>query len=171
AEGRPYKGVLYGGLMIKDGNPFVLEFNARFGDPEAQPILVRMKSDIVPLLTACIEGTLTGMEIEWDSRAAVCVVLASQGYPGLYEKGRVITGLDQAESAEDVVVFHAGTALQEDRVVTNGGRVLGVTALGEGIPQAVRRAYEVSERITWEGVYYRKDIGARALARLRQDCS
>lgn len=166
AEGRPYRGVLYGGLMIENGKPFVLEFNARFGDPEAQPILMRMKNDIVPLLMACIDGTLRGMEIEWDSRAAVCVVMSSQGYPGAHEKGRVINGLDEAALMDDVFVFHAGTALREDRIVTSGGRVLGVTALGDGIAEAIKKAYQAAETITWEGVHYRKDIGNKALGRL-----
>ena len=165
AEGRPYRGVLYGGLMITDGKPSVLEFNARFGDPEAQPILMRMKSDMVPLLLACIEGTLKGMEIEWDSRAAVCVVMSSQGYPGAYEKGRVIRGLEKAESLEDVIVFHAGTECRGDQIVTSGGRVLGVTALGHGIDQAIARAYQAVEGIAWEGAYYRRDIGEKALRR------
>lgn len=166
AEGRTYRGVLYGGLMIEHGKPYVLEFNARFGDPEAQPILMRMKSDIVPLLTACIDGTLRGMEIEWDTRASVCVVMSSQGYPGAYEKGMVIEGLGETASMDDVFVFHAGTALQGERIVTSGGRVLGVTALGHGIPQAIEKAYRAVEKIRWEGVHYRKDIGEKVLERL-----
>jgi phosphoribosylamine--glycine ligase len=162
-ERRPYRGVLYGGLMIDQGEPYVLEFNARFGDPEAQPILMRMKGDMVPLLMACIDGTLGGMEIEWDDRASVCVVMASQGYPGSYEKGRVIEGLNEAASIEDVCVFHAGTALQEERIVTGGGRVLGVTALGAGILRAIEKAYQAVGKIKWEGAYYRRDIGKKAL--------
>lgn len=166
AEGRTYRGVLYGGLMIENGKPRVLEFNARLGDPEAQPILMRMKSDLVPLLMACLDGTLRGMEIEWESRAAICVVMASQGYPGAYEKGRVIQGLDETASMEDVSVFHAGTVLQEERIVTSGGRVLGVTALGHGIPQAIEKVYQAVEKIKWDGVHYRKDIGKKALGHL-----
>ncbi|NIQ38915.1 MAG: phosphoribosylamine--glycine ligase [Proteobacteria bacterium] len=166
AEGRPYRGVLYGGLMIQDGNPIVLEFNARFGDPEAQPILIRMQSDIVPILMACIDGTLRGMEIEWDTRASVCVVMSSEGYPGAYGKGKVIEGLDQAGSLDGVVVFHAGTELKEQKTVTSGGRVLGVTALGDGISQAIEKAYRAAGEIRWEGAYYRKDIGKKALDRL-----
>jgi phosphoribosylamine--glycine ligase len=162
-ERRPYRGVLYGGLMIDQGEPYVLEFNARFGDPEAQPILMRMKGDMVPLLMACIDGTLGGMEIEWDDRASVCVVMASQGYPGSYEKGRVIEGLNEADSIEDVCVFHAGTAFQEERIVTGGGRVLGVTALGAGILRAIEKAYQAVRKIKWEGAYYRRDIGKKAL--------
>jgi len=166
AEGRVYRGVLYGGLMIHNGIPYVLEFNARFGDPEAQPILMRMKSDIVPFLMACVDRTLGGMKIEWDARAAVCVVMSSQGYPGTYAKGEIIEGLDEAESMEDVFVFHAGTKLQGENIVTNGGRVLGVTALGQGIPKAIERAYQAVETISWEGAHYRKDIGKKALERL-----
>ncbi len=166
AHGRPYRGVLYGGLMIKDGEPYVLEFNARFGDPEAQPTLVRMKSDVVPILMACVDGTLKGREIEWDTRDAVCVVMSSKGYPGTYEKGKVIEGLDEAASLADVVIFHAGTAFGGEEIVTNGGRVLGVTALGDGIAQAIDKAYQAVERVRWEGAHYRKDIGKKALARL-----
>ncbi len=166
AEGRPYRGVLYGGLMIEDGEPSVLEFNARFGDPEAQPILVRMKSDIVPILIACMDGTLKGAEIEWDSREAVCVVMASQGYPGSYKKGHLIEGLNEAISMDDVVVFHAGTTSKGEKILTNGGRVLGVTGLGHGVSEAIQKAYQAVERIRWEGVYYRRDIGKKALDRL-----
>lgn len=165
-EGRPYRGVLYGGLMIEDGEPSVLEFNARFGDPEAQPILVRMKSDIVPILIACMDGTLKGIEIEWDSREAVCVVMASQGYPGSYKKGHVIEGLNEAMSIDDVVVFHAGTTSKGEKILTSGGRVLGVTGLGHGVSEAIQKAYQAVERIRWEGVYYRRDIGKKALDRL-----
>ena len=166
AEGRIYRGVLYGGLMIDGGKPYVLEFNARFGDPEAQPILMRMKSDIVPLLMACVDGSLHGMRIEWDSRAAVCVVMCAKGYPGSYEKTMVIHGLPEVSRMEDAVVFHAGTRLDGDKVVTNGGRVLGVTALGDGIPEAIQRAYEGVERIHWKDMHYRRDIGRKALEHL-----
>jgi phosphoribosylamine--glycine ligase len=138
-EGRPYKGVLYAGLMIHEGHPKVLEFNARFGDPETQPVLMRMKGDILPILEACIKGTLSGCKIEWDSRAAVCVVMASRGYPGDYEKGKAISGLKEVSQIEDTFVFHAGTFLKEEQMVTNGGRVLGVTGLGKDIPQAIER--------------------------------
>ncbi len=127
---------------------------------------MRMKSDIVPLLLACTDGTLEGMEIEWDTRAAVCVVMSSQGYPGAYEKGKVITGLAEAASMDDVFVFHAGTELRREGTVTKGGRVLGVTALGRGISQAMEKTYRAVERIRWEGVHYRKDIGEKALHRL-----
>jgi phosphoribosylamine--glycine ligase len=162
-EGRPYKGVLYAGLMIHDGHPKVLEFNARFGDPETQPVLMRMKGDIIPILEACIKGNLSGCEIEWDSRASVCVVMASRGYPGDYEKGKPIAGLKEVSKMEGIFVFHAGTALKDGQMVTNGGRVLGVTGLGKDIPRAIEKAYEAVKRISWEGVHYRTDIGQKAL--------
>ncbi len=165
-DGIPYVGVLYAGLMIRDGRPKVLEFNCRFGDPECQPIVMRMKGDLVPVLEACIDGELDRVSLEWDPRAAVCVVMASGGYPGSYRKGLEIRGLDDAAALEDVVVFHAGTRKEGDRVVTAGGRVLGVTALGEDIPAAIRRAYEAVERISWEGAHYRRDIGRKALRHL-----
>jgi phosphoribosylamine---glycine ligase len=165
AEGRRYRGVLYAGLIIRDGKPKVLEFNARLGDPETQPLLMRMKSDLIPVLQATTEGKLTGLKVEWDSRPTVCVVMASGGYPGSYEKGKVISGLEEAAKVPGAFVFHAGTALKGGAVVTNGGRVLGVTALGEGIGEAIRRAYDAAARISWEGAYYRKDIGQKALVR------
>ena len=165
-EGMPYKGVLYAGLMISDGLPKVLEFNARFGDPETQPILMRMKGDMVPVLEACIQGTLSQCKMDWDSRASVCVVMASKGYPGHYEKGKPIRGLDDVERMKDVFVFHAGTASEQSQVVTSGGRVLGVTGLGEDIGKAIERTYQAVQKIAWDGVYYRKDIGQKALGRL-----
>ncbi len=137
-EGRPYKGALYAGLMIHEGQPKVLEFNARFGDPETQPALMRMKGDIVPILEACIDGNLSDRRIEWDHRPAVCVVMASGGYPGDYEKGKVIKGLNEVSTMKDVFVFHAGTALKDGEVVTNGGRVLGVTGLRRRYPKGDR---------------------------------
>jgi len=162
-EGRPYQGVLYAGLMIHEGHPKVLEFNARFGDPETQPALMRMKGDIVPILEACMQGTLSRHKIEWDNRAAVCVVLASQGYPGDYEKGKIIEGLKEVSQMEKVFVFHAGTIFKDEQVLTNGGRVLGVTGLGEDISRAIERTYQAVKKISWEGVYYRTDIGQKAL--------
>jgi phosphoribosylamine--glycine ligase len=164
-EGRPYKGVLYAGLMIHEGQPKVLEFNARFGDPETQPVLMRMKSDIIPILRACIEGNLSRYRIEWDSRASVCVVMASKGYPGDYEKGKLISGLKEVSEMEDIFVFHAGTALKDGQMSTNGGRVLGVTGLGKDIPKAIERTYQAVRKISWEGVHYRADIGQKALCR------
>jgi len=165
-EGRPYRGVLYAGLMIHNGHPKVLEFNARFGDPETQPVLMRMKGDIVPILEACMKGTLSQQRIEWDSQASVCVVMASKGYPGDYEKGKIIKGLKEASGMESVFVFHAGTTLKDGQVTTNGGRVLGVTALGEDVPRAIERAYQAVKKISWEGVHYRTDIGQKALCRV-----
>ncbi len=167
SEGRPYRGVLYGGLIIKDAKPKVLEFNCRFGDPEAQPILMRLKTDLLDVVEAAVEGRLKDLELQWDERAAVCVVLASEGYPGKYEKGKIIKGLEEVEKMEDVMVFHAGTALNEHgNFVTAGGRVLGVTALGATIKEAIDRAYEAVGKISWEGMHYRKDIGQKALRHL-----
>lgn len=165
AEGRPYRGVLYAGLMVKEGRVKTLEFNARFGDPECQPLLMRMKSDIVPVLLAVAEGDLAGRSIEWHDKAAVCVVMASAGYPGDYRAGDAISGLDKAAELDDVYVFHAGTAAKDGRCVTSGGRVLGVTALGETVQKAIERAYQGVERITWQGAQYRRDIGHKALNR------
>jgi phosphoribosylamine--glycine ligase len=162
-EGRPYQGVLYAGLMIHEGHPKVLEFNARFGDPETQPVLMRMKGDMVPILEACMQGTLSRHKIEWDNRASVCVVMASKGYPGSYEKGKVIEGLKEVSRMDGVSVFHAGTSLKEGQIVTSGGRVLGVTGLGEDVPRAIERTYQAVKKISWEGVYYRTDIGYKAL--------
>jgi phosphoribosylamine--glycine ligase len=162
-EGRPYKGVIYAGLMIHNGHPRVLEFNARFGDPETQPVLMRMKGDLIPILAACISGNLSRCKIEWENKAAVCVVMASKGYPGAYEKGKAIHGFQETSRMEDVFVFHAGTTLANGKMVTNGGRVLGVTGLGENIPKAIERAYQAVEKISWDGVHYRKDIGKKAL--------
>jgi phosphoribosylamine---glycine ligase len=165
AEGRRYRGVLYAGLMIRDGRPKVLEFNARLGDPETQPLLFRLQSDIVPLMEATIEGTLGKIRAEWDPRPAVCVVMASGGYPGSYAKGKIISGLDRAAGVPGAFVFHAGTAFKDGRVVTSGGRVLGVTAAGSGIREAIETAYRAVEQIAWEGVQYRRDIGHKALNR------
>jgi phosphoribosylamine--glycine ligase len=165
AEGRPYRGVLYAGLMIDGDQVKTLEFNARFGDPECQPLLMRMKSDIVPVLMAVAEGDLRGVEIEWHDKAAVCVVMAAGGYPGDYRKGDVIAGLDEAAEIADLFVFHAGTAQRDDKFVTAGGRVLGVTALGGTVRDAIARAYEGVAAISWDGVQYRRDIGAKALVR------
>jgi phosphoribosylamine--glycine ligase len=165
AEGRKYRGILYAGLMIDKGEPWVLEFNTRFGDPETQPLLVKMKNDLLPVLEATITGNLKEMQIEWDARPAVCVVMASSGYPGKYEKGKIISGLEAAEQVKEAFVFHAGTAWNNGKIVTNGGRVLGVTALGNSIQEAINQAYKAVSKITWEGVYHRKDIGSKALKR------
>jgi phosphoribosylamine--glycine ligase len=165
SEGRPYRGVLYAGLMVKDGEVKTLEFNARFGDPECQPLLMRMKSDIVPVLVAVANGDLAGLDLEWHDKAAVCVVMASEGYPGDYRKGDIINGLEDAATIDDVYVFHAGTAYKDGSCATNGGRVLGVTALGSTVQDSISTAYQAVERISWQGVQFRRDIGKKALGR------
>lgn len=166
-HGTPYKGVLYAGIMVTAAGPRVLEFNVRFGDPEAQPILMRLKSDLLEVLVAVCEAKLDEVTLEWDPRPAVCVVMASGGYPGDYEKGKKITGLDEANRIHDVFVFEAGTKEQDGQIITNGGRVLGVTALGADIAQAKARAYEAVERISFEGAYFRRDIADKALKRVK----
>lgn len=167
SEGRPYKGVLYAGLMIKDGKARVLEFNARFGDPEAQPLFMRLDGDLVEIMEAVIDERLNEVTLDWQDDATICVVMASGGYPGDYEKGKIITGIDSADALEDVKVFHAGTAERDGKIVTSGGRVLGVTARGKDIPQAIERAYEACALIKWDGAQYRTDIGAKALKFLK----
>ena len=164
-EGAPYRGVLYAGLMIGKDGPKTLEFNARFGDPETQPLLFRMKSDLLPLLEAVAQGSLQGQSIEWYDDPAVCVVMASKGYPGSYEKGFPISGIPEANALPDSFVFHAGTALKDGQVVTSGGRVLGVTARGKDVKSAIEHAYQAVKKISWDGAYYRTDIGQKALAR------
>lgn len=165
-EGKPYKGILYAGLMITKEGPRVVEFNCRFGDPECQPIMMRMKSDIVPVLEAVIDVRLDAVTVDWEERKTVCVVMAAGGYPGSYEKGKEIKGLDAFKDRNDLVVFHAGTAVRDGEIITSGGRVLGVTALGDGLEEAINRAYEAVRGITWDGVYFRNDIGKKGLARL-----
>ncbi len=157
-----YRGLLYPGLMITSDGPRVLEFNCRFGDPETQVLLPRMKPDLLPLLEATIDGKIDNYSIEWDKRAAVTVVLASAGYPGTYETGKAISGLNEVAKLEDVQVFHAGTKIVADQVVTAGGRVLAVTALGSTIPAARDRAYAAASRIRFEGCHYRRDIALSA---------
>jgi phosphoribosylamine--glycine ligase len=166
AEGRKYQGVLYAGLMITDGGPRVLEFNARFGDPETQVIMARMKSDLVPILKGVADGALKETKIDWAKEPAACVVMASKGYPDEAETGKEIRGLDSLKGAPDVMVYHSATALRDGKVVTVGGRVLGVTALGANLDAAVQRAYEAVSKISFDGMQYRKDIGQKALARL-----
>ena len=164
AEGRPFVGFLFVGLMIDDaGNPRVVEFNARMGDPETQPIMTRMKTDLVAVIEAALDGKLDAFELEWDRRTALCVTLASEGYPDHPRKGDVITGIPA--NTEDSLVFHAGTALKDGQVVTNGGRVLSVVGLGDTVRYAQKRAYETAEKIRFAGMQYRKDIGHRALNR------
>jgi phosphoribosylamine--glycine ligase len=165
-EGAPYAGLLYAGVMVTAGGPKVLEFNCRFGDPEAQPLLVRLKSDLVEALEATIEGRLDGITLEWDPRPAVCVVMASGGYPGAYEKGKEITGLEEAGAMDDVVVFHAGTREEDGKIYTHGGRVLGVTALGADISEARDRAYEAVRKIRFHRAHWRTDIAVKAIRRL-----
>ncbi len=167
AEGRPYKGVLYAGLMIQRDKIKVLEFNGRFGDPEAQPLLARLKSDIVPVMEAVIDGRLDQCRLDIDERAAVCVVMAAGGYPTKYKKNQPIVGLDKASRLKDVMVFHAGTQQVEKQVVTSGGRVLGVTALGRGVAEAIEKAYAAVSKIEWQDVHYRRDIGRKALLRMQ----
>jgi phosphoribosylamine--glycine ligase len=161
-----YRGVLYVGLMLTAGGPKVLEFNARFGDPECQPLMLRLKSDLVPLIEATIDGKLDEMKTDWENAAAVCVVLCAGGYPGSYEKGKEIKGLDALKDWPRGSVFHAGTTKKDGRWLTAGGRVLGVTALGSDIKAAVAEAYGAVAQIKWQGIHYRKDIARRALRKV-----
>ncbi|MHC6528578.1 phosphoribosylamine--glycine ligase [Vibrio proteolyticus] len=168
-EGNPYTGFLYAGLMIdKSGTPKVIEYNCRFGDPETQPIMMRMQSDLVELCLAAIDGKLDQVDSKWDPRASIGIVLAAGGYPGAYNKGDVISGLPQAE-VEGEKVFHAGTDNQDGDIVTNGGRVLCATALGNSVSEAQQRAYQLAQHIRWEGMFHRNDIGYRAIARENQE--
>jgi len=162
-EGRFFKGVLYAGLMIRNGEARVLEFNARFGDPETQPIMARLDTDLIEIIEAILDERLSALTITWKPESAVCIVIASGGYPGKYEKGREITGLDKAAGIEGVMVFHSGTAMKSGKVVTDGGRVLGVTGLGSTVAAAIDHAYQGAREISFDGAHYRKDIGARAL--------
>ena len=169
ADDHPYLGFLYAGLMIMaDGTPKVIEFNCRLGDPETQPILMRLQSDLVAICTATLDGRLREHSATWDQRAALGVVLAAGGYPASYAKGKTISGLDAADSATQKV-FHAGTANDDGAVTTNGGRVLCVVGLGKTVASAAQSAYEAVDKISWDGVYYRRDIGHRAIAREQQD--
>jgi phosphoribosylamine--glycine ligase len=168
-RGTPFKGFLYAGIMVDEaGRPRVLEFNARMGDPECQPIMMRMKSDFYEYVDAAVDGRLNSMPpIQWKDQTAVCVIMAARGYPGNYEKAKVIEGLDSS-FGQDVVVFHAGTARDsQNRVVTNGGRVLGVTALGKDVRHAIDNAYSAVRKIRWgeNGHHYRTDIARRAIGR------
>lgn len=165
ASGHPFKGVLYAGLMVKDGEYKVLEYNVRFGDPECQPLLARLDSDLAELMLACVEGRLDPSMIRWKPQSSCCVVMASRGYPGSYATGKVIEGIEKAEDLEGVTVFHAGTKLEAGRIVTSGGRVLGVTALGDDLKSAQTLAYQAVDRISFEGSYVRRDIGDKGLAR------
>ncbi len=164
-EGRLFKGVLYAGLMIHEGEAKVLEFNARFGDPETQPIMARLDSDIIDIVEAILAGKLASTKISWKSESAVCVVMASGGYPGSYEKGKEIRGLEKAAGLSKVMVFHSGTAFENGKIVTDGGRVLGVTGLGASVQDAIDAAYRGVRMISFEGAHSRTDIGARAVFR------
>ncbi len=164
-EERPYKGVIYIGLMITSSGPMVLEFNVRFGDPEAQVILTRMKSDIVPIMLATITGELDKVDLDWYSQASVCVVMASGGYPGSYDNGKQITGLDSVKNQEGVSVFHAGTKSADGKIITNGGRVLNVVACGEDIEAAQKKVYEAVSKISFDGAHYRRDIADKAITK------
>jgi phosphoribosylamine---glycine ligase len=170
AEGIVYRGALYGGLMMTDdGQPYVLEFNARMGDPETQPLLFKMKSDILPILLACAEGDLRDLKnIEWHDGVSICVVIASGGYPDKPEKGKVIRGLSSLKNSKDIMVFHAGTKNNGSEIVTSGGRVLGITALGNGYEDAIKKVYEAVSHIDFEGMQYRKDIGLKALRAVKK---
>lgn len=163
-EGIDYRGVLYAGIMLTKDGPKTLEFNVRFGDPETQAILPRLKSDLVEVMLATSEQKLNRLSnLDWDDRACVCVVCTAVGYPGNYEKGKEISGLDKATKIKDIVVFHAGTKLQNNKVLTNGGRVLGVTGLGKTIKEAIDKAYMAAKEINFEGMHYRRDIGRKAI--------
>lgn len=160
-EGRPFKGVLYFGLMLTSEGPKVLEYNARFGDPETQVVLPRLKTDLLDIMEAVVDERLDQVKVEWDDRAAVCVVVASGGYPGSYEKGLTINGLENLENKQDVFLFHAGTRWNGTSLVTNGGRVLGVTALGESLAEAAKEAYNQVDLISFKDMHFRRDIGAK----------
>ena len=167
SEGIDYRGVLYAGVMITKDGPKTLEFNVRFGDPETQAILPRLKTDLLEVMLAITEGKFAQYQaIKWDNRACVCVVVASGGYPGEYEKGKEISGLDEAAKMKDVVVFHAGTKKAGDKILTNGGRVLGVTGLGNTIKEAIEHTYRAVDKIHFEGIHYRRDIGRKVISKI-----
>ncbi|NLT73183.1 MAG: phosphoribosylamine--glycine ligase [Chloroflexi bacterium] len=165
AMGCPYVGVLYAGLMVRDGDYKVLEFNCRFGDPETQVILPLLETDLLTIIDACLAGSLDSVAFKWSSRSAVCVVMASGGYPGSYERGLEIQGLERIPADKDLIVFHAGTRREGARVLTDGGRVLGLTALGDDLAAAMSRAYAATAAVRWPGAFYRRDIGTRNLAK------
>ena len=158
-RGIEYRGVLYAGLMMTDAGPRLLEYNVRFGDPETQSLVVRLEGDLLELIEACIAGRLAETTAKWNEKVSVCVVMAAHGYPGETRKGDPISGLDRTAQIRETVVFHAGTLLQEGRLVTAGGRVLGVTSLGKDLREARERAYDACEKIYWNGLHFRKDIG------------
>jgi phosphoribosylamine--glycine ligase len=161
----PFRGVLYAGLMITSQGPKVLEFNVRLGDPETQPLLLRLESDLLDVFEAALDGRLSSLEpLQWDSRPSVCVVMAAEGYPGPYMKGKTISGLDEAAAVPDTRIFHAGTSFRDAKVVSDGGRVLGVASLGDSMAQARDHAYEAVHKIRFQGAWCRRDIARRALA-------
>jgi phosphoribosylamine--glycine ligase len=162
-EGMPYRGFLYAGLMIVDGRPYVLEFNCRLGDPEAQPLMARFRSDLARYLVGAADGSVALEQVDWDGRAALCVVMASKGYPGQFQTGLPIDGVAEAAAGADVMVFQAGTRAERSKLFTAGGRVLGVTGMGDTLSQARDRAYACAASISWPGAHYRRDIGHRAL--------
>ena len=166
SQGTPYVGVIYAGLMMTEQGMKVLEFNVRFGDPETQAVLPRLKSDLVDIIEGCINGNLKDVKVDWHKDAAICVVMASGGYPGKYEKGKKIYGLEEIEKLKNIYVFHAGTAISNDGVVTSGGRVLGITAMGKDIEEAIKKVYEAVSLVKFEGAQYRRDIGAKALKKM-----
>jgi len=166
ARGMPYRGVLYAGLMIVEHRPYVVEFNVRFGDPETQPLLVRLHNDLLPLLEGAARGHLGDLQADYRTDASVCVVMVAEGYPGTYAKGAPVVGMEEVERLDNTWVFHAGTEVQAGRLVTSGGRVLGVTTRAGSLASAVTQAYHAVEHIQWPGVYYRRDIGYRALQRV-----
>ena len=168
-RGIEFKGIIYAGLMITDEGVKVLEFNARMGDPETQPVLMKMKSDIVPVIEAAIDGKLDEINLEWYDEATVCVVMASGGYPKSYEKGHIITGIEEADKIEGIKVFHAGTSFKDGKLINIGGRVLGVTAKHKDLEQAIKNAYEAVNRINWKDAFFRKDIGQKALKRINRE--
>jgi phosphoribosylamine--glycine ligase len=167
--GSPYKGVLYAGVMVTKDGPKLVEFNARFGDPECQVLMLRMMSDVLPALIACADGQLKNFSLRWFDDAALTVIMATRGYPGSYSKGSVIEGLDEAARVEGVEIFHAGTTLKGGAILANGGRVLNVCALGKTVTEAQARAYAAVDRIKWPEGFYRRDIGWQAVARERKE--
>lgn len=164
--GHPFRGVLYAGLMLTAEGPKVLEYNVRFGDPECQPLMVRLQSDLAEIMLACAQGRLKEVELSWSDKTSVCVVLAAAGYPGSYPKGMALSGLEEAEAQPGVHIFHAGTQLQGNTVLASGGRVLGVTALGDDLAQAQKRAYAAADTVYFDNKYLRRDIGDKGLRRL-----
>ena len=160
-EGREFKGIIYFGLMITKDGPKVIEYNARFGDPETQVVLPRLESDLFEIFEACVDGTLDKIDIKWKDNAAACVILASGGYPESYQKGFVIDGLEKCAQRDDIYVYHAGTALKDGKFITNGGRVIGVTGIGENLDEAIKIAYEGVGMVEFEKMHFRRDIGVK----------